>query len=1732
MKGLARLNFRLRLRAEVSSEEAYTTRVYRESASHWQPQSWALFVPVLLSAGAFAAEQPSGHVSFYHDVRPILQANCQGCHQPAKSKGGYVMTDFKNLLAGGDSEGTAVVPKHPEQSAILKMITPKDGEIRMPKGKNPLLDSEVAVIKTWIEQGAEDDTPADAQKHYDAAHPPIYTRPPVISSIDFSPDGKLLAVAGFHEMLLYETQKDALEARLIGLSERVQSLRFSPDGNWLAVAGGNPARLGEVQVWDVAKRKLTVSVPISYDTLYGVSWSPDSKLIAFGCPDNAVRAIEASSGKQVVQMGSHSDWPMSTTFSTKGDHIVSGGRDMSVKLTEVAEQRFVDNVTSITPGALKGGVLSVITHPEFDHIVTGGSDGLPKVYRIFREVKREIGDDAQFIADLFPMTGRVFSVRFSADGKTIACASALDRSGELLICSYDYTNDVPKPLRDIMGKVPGSRKPEEQKQLEDYKKQGIREMARVAVPKSALYSVAFAPDGKSVATAGSDGMIRLFSPTNGAVLKEFMSVPLTREKAAPRVLAVTARPAVNSGTNASSGESLPDEAEVVSLEVQPAAIKFSSPNEYAQMLVTAKLASGDSVDVTRMVTCATRPPVAQISSRGLAEPLKDGTGRLWVSLGKKTIEASVEVSGMNKGYQADFIRNVSPVLARLGCNAGTCHGAKEGKNGFKLSLRGYDPETDLRALTDDLASRRVNVASPDDSLMLLKAVAEVPHEGGRRTTVDSKYYQIMRQWIANGAMLDMKSPRVAKIEVFPQDPVVQKIGSRQQIRIVATYRDGAVRDVTSEAFIESGNTDVATIEQGGLLTSVRRGEAPVLARFEGNYAATTLTVMGDRSGFVWTEPEVWGKIDELVAAKWNRMKIQPSELCTDLEFIRRVYLDLTGLPPSAEEVEKFVADPTESRKKRDALADRLIGSPEYVDFWANKWADLLQCNSKFLGSEGAQLFRDWIRQQVEENTPYNKFAREILTASGSNRENPAASYWKIVRTPTEAMENTTHLFLATRFNCNKCHDHPFERWTQDQYYHLAAYFAQVSLKEDPKSEGKKIGGTDVESAKPLYEMVSDANEGDVKHDRTGKISPPEFPYEAKCAMTEKEPRREKLADWITTPDNRYFALSYANRLWGYLTGAGIIEPLDDIRAGNPPRNPALLEYLTKEFVSSGFDARHLVRMICKSRTYQLSIRPNKWNEDDKLNYSHAIARRLPAETLFDAVFRVTGSTPNIPGAKPGQRATQLADAATDTGSGLLATLGRPARQSACECERSSDIRLGSVMALLSGPTISSAIDDPTNELAKLVTEEKDDRRLVNDVFMRVVNRPAGESEITNALALLSAVDSDNSKITNQLDQLELKFAPVIADLKKQREEAIAKAKADLVTYDEMTKSLKAELEKRRQTEINLREAELKEADRLLPVEVALWETKNNLAEPKAIWQLLEPQEISATGKVKLERQKDGSINSTGGESPSDYRVVTQSPLTNITGVMIETLPDDALPKFGPGRASDGNFVLSEFKVSWGDGTNAPNTEMKLLDARADFSQQDFAVAQAIDGRVEAGGNGWAIAGAPGIQRHTATFKFEKPITTTNGATLKVTLLQHFGSQYLLGHFRLYLTGSTEPLDFGYPEKVVQAARAPAGQRMPEQSAEILEYYRNSNPDFWKRKRAFADASQPLPVDPKFTELQKALSKAEEPIKLDPYLVQTRQDALASSKQTENKRLTVVQDLAWALINSAGFLFNH
>ena len=896
---------------------------------------------------------------------------------------------------------------------------------------------------------------------------------------------------------------------------------------------------------------------------------------------------------------------------------------MTVKMTDVATQRFVGNVTTHTPGILRGGMLAIARHPQRDELLVGSADGAPKLFQMDVKAAPADGGNPNQIREFAPLPGRVFDVRFSPDGTLVFAASSLDGRGHVRC----YETDT--------GTMRWS----------------------YELEQGGIYTIACRPDGQTVATAGADGQIRLLDAATGSLQKTFAPVDLESSAShdAPWMAGADREPQpANAATPSAS-------IQPTSLHVVPAAIQIDKPTDYVQLLVTATLPDGSNVDATRSVIWQVTDEVGHVSSDGRFTPARAGSGRLIAQWADQQVEVPVQCA-LPEDYEPDFVRDVNPILSRLGCNQGTCHGAAKGKNGFKLSLRGYDALLDVRALTDDLASRRVNTASPDDSLMLLKATSAVPHEGGQLIQPDSPYYRILRRWIANGAPLELSTPRMTKIEVQPQNPVVQHSGDMQQVQVIATYADGSCRDVTREAFVESGNTEVASVSRQGVMTALRRGEAPALARYEGAYAATTLTVMGDRQGFVWQPPETWGQIDELVAAKWQKMQILPSELCTDVEFLRRVSLDLTGLPPTGQQVRAFLADSRPSRVKREELIDRLVGSDEYLEHWTNKWADLLQVNRKFLGPEGAAALRGWIRDELTAQTPYDQFARKLLTSVGSNREQPAASYYKILRDPLLTMENTTHLWLAIRFNCNKCHDHPFERWTQDQYYQTAAYFAQFQLSPDPAAGDQTIGGSAVEGAVALYEMVGDKAEGEVVHDRTQSVAAPKLPFECRFEHPASATRRQEFAAWITSPDNPYFARSYVNRLWGYLLGVGIIEPLDDIRAGNPPTNPELLDYLTNEFVRSGFNVQHMMRLICRSRTYQLSLATNPWNEDDQINYSHALARRLPAEVLYDSIYRVTGTLSQIPGVPPGTRAAALPDVGITLPDGFLTNLGRPARK--------------------------------------------------------------------------------------------------------------------------------------------------------------------------------------------------------------------------------------------------------------------------------------------------------------------------------------------------------------------------------------------------------------------------------------------------------------------------------------
>lgn len=456
------------------------------------------FVVLVLANSARGQEKKNDKlpdaISYYKDVRPIFQQHCQGCHQPAKAQGGYVMTSFADLFKKTDKDQLGVVPGNPAQSMVYQQITPQKGKkAEMPRGKEPLSERDVTLVKKWIEQGAQDDTPASAKlRAVDADHPPVYVQPPVINGVAFSRDGSLLAVTGYHEVLLHKADGSGLVARLIGMSERLQSLAFSPDGKWLAVTGGNPGRCGEVQIWNVEKRKLKLSLPITFDTIYGASWSHDSRLIAFGCADNSVRAIDAETGKQVLFQGGHSDWVLDTVFSVKGTHLVSVGRDRSMKLTEVATERLEDNITSITPGALKGGLQAVDRHPTKDELLIGGADGTPKLYQMYRTKVRQIGDDFNNIRNYAALPGRIFAVKFSPDGARVVAGWSSDRKGEVRVFETT-TGKAVSTFKGINGPI---------------------------------YALAYHPQSNIVASAGFEGTVHLNDATTGALLRDFVPVPL------------------------------------------------------------------------------------------------------------------------------------------------------------------------------------------------------------------------------------------------------------------------------------------------------------------------------------------------------------------------------------------------------------------------------------------------------------------------------------------------------------------------------------------------------------------------------------------------------------------------------------------------------------------------------------------------------------------------------------------------------------------------------------------------------------------------------------------------------------------------------------------------------------------------------------------------------------------------------------------------------------------------------------------------------------------------------------------------------------------------------------------------------------------------------------------------------------------------------------------------------
>ncbi|HXJ59816.1 MAG TPA: DUF1549 and DUF1553 domain-containing protein [Verrucomicrobiae bacterium] len=767
---------------------------------------------------------------------------------------------------------------------------------------------------------------------------------------------------------------------------------------------------------------------------------------------------------------------------------------------------------------------------------------------------------------------------------------------------------------------------------------------------------------------------------------------------------------------------------IKSLKLEPAALVLQDGRDERRVLVLGVTDADKLIDLSGQATFHAASGEVVPGDNGYLRPAAQGKTTVTVKAAGREATLPVEVQDASLPA-VRFVRDVAPVLSKAGCNQGTCHGSAKGKNGFKLSLRGYDPAYDYQALVNDLSGRRFNRVDVEESLMLLKPLAEVPHEGRQALKPGSREHQLLRQWIVEGTKLDdLSVGRAKSIEILPAEVEMDLPGRSQQLLVLASYADGSTREVTREAFFSASNTEVVDVRDG-LVKGLRRGEAAILVRYEGLYGARLVTVMGDRSGYEWVKVPEYNFIDEHIYAKLRRMKTLPSELCTDAEFARRVYLDLTGLPPRPEKVHAFFEDKTASREKREKLVEELLASNDYVEFWANKWADLLQCNSENLGQKSVWLYRDWIRRQIARNTPYDQMVRALLTAQGSSYENPAVNYLRVLREPGKMTEDVSQTFLGVRFNCNKCHDHPFERWTQNQYYQMGAYFAQVGFKKGQVGRDvifAEAGGSfQITSEEVVYRKPEG---GEMKHPKTDMVVAPVVPIGQAKPVEPDSDRREVLVDWLTSPDNPFFAKAMANRIWSYFFGKGIIDPVDDIRASNPPSNPELLDALAKSFVASKWNLKQLMRTICQSRTYQLSIVRNKWNEDDTINFSHAAPRRLSAEQMLDALGVATGTKIQFNGVPKGMRAVQIPDGMV-TGNDFLTLFGRPKRQSACECERTSNLTLSHALSLINGTTIGEALSSPDSRIAKLADTEKDDRKLIEEIYVACLSRPPTDKEV-------------------------------------------------------------------------------------------------------------------------------------------------------------------------------------------------------------------------------------------------------------------------------------------------------------------------------------------------------------------------------------------------------------------
>ncbi len=745
----------------------------------------------------------------------------------------------------------------------------------------------------------------------------------------------------------------------------------------------------------------------------------------------------------------------------------------------------------------------------------------------------------------------------------------------------------------------------------------------------------------------------------------------------------------------------------------------------AQLLVTGLIPDSKGrlreVDVTRQIAVEFEPAsLINATSDGLLRPLADGVAKLSVRLpnGVET-SASVEVVGFNEHPPVNFPNRVIPIFTKYGCNGGGCHGKAAGQNGFKLSLLGFEPKEDFEHLVVESRGRRLFPAAPERSLLLTKAINEVAHGGGQRLEKDTHEYRLLARWIEQGMPYGTdKDPVLTSISVTPLQRLLSRNAS-QQLTVIATYSDGSTEDITRTAQYESNNMDMATVSTTGLVTAgTNTGDVAVMARYQGRVAVFRASLPQGAAIEKWPEPTNF--VDEAVIAKLKTLGVPMTAQCTDNQFIRRVTLDIAGRLPSLEETKAFLSD--NAADKRARLIDRLLDSPDYAENFALKWNAILRNRRATPGHQvGSYAFHEWIRHSLETNKPYDQFVREILTASGSPETNPPVAWYREVNSLEQRTEDAAQLFLGQRLQCARCHHHPFEKWAQDDYYHFAAFFASVNRKEGSTPE------------QPVF--VSKAGQPRANNPKNGKALEPAGLDAAPLTGEIPTDPRAALADWMTSPENPFFARMYVNRMWKHFFARALVEPEDDMRVTNPASNEELFDALASHFVKSKFDMKELVRSICNSRVYQSSSEISEQNATDQTAYSRYYPKRLTAEILLDSIDRISGTSTTFAGMPGGTRAVSLPD--TGFNSYFLTVFGRPESTTACECERVQTANLAQSLHLLNSKEVQAKLSDNAGKAAQFAADtSRSHAQKIEELYMLAMSRVPTAEETQTAVAYL------------------------------------------------------------------------------------------------------------------------------------------------------------------------------------------------------------------------------------------------------------------------------------------------------------------------------------------------------------------------------------------------------------